>query len=92
MVCYIVNASIFAAIIAFTTVTMFQCTPIPYFWNKTIAGGHCVDTAAFWYGHAAWNTAADVLVILLPIPVIRSLQMGRSQKLAVMGVFGLGAL
>lgn len=90
--CYIMNASIILAIVAFVAGTIFQCTPIPYFWNRTIPGGHCVKTAAFWYGHAAWNTTADILVLLLPIPVIRSLQMGRNQKLAVLGIFGLGAL
>jgi hypothetical protein len=92
LVCHLVNASLLAAMIAFVAGTIFQCTPIPFFWNRKIAGGHCIDVAGFWYGHAAWNTAADVLVLLLPIPVIRSLQMGRNQKLAVTGVFGLGAL
>ena len=78
--------------IAFVGTTIFQCTPIPFFWDRTIHGGHCVSTAAFWYGHAAWNTAVDIIVLLLPIPVIRSLQMGKNQKFAVLGVFGLGAL
>lgn len=91
-VCHGVNISIVAAIIAFDAGTIFQCTPIPYFWNRSIPGGYCVETAAFWYGHAGWNSAADIMILLLPIPVIRSLQMGRAQKMAVMGVFGLGAL
>lgn len=91
-VCYVVQASVVAAMVAYCAGTIFQCTPIPYFWDRTIAGGHCIDTAAFWYGHAAWNTVGDVIILLLPIPVIRSLQMGRSQKLAVLGIFGLGAL
>lgn len=91
MVCHVVNASLLAAMIAFVAGTIFQCTPIPFFWNRKIPGGHCIGVAAFWYGHAAWNTAADVLVLLLPIPVIRSLQMGNNQKVAVLGVFGLGA-
>jgi hypothetical protein len=92
MICHIVNASIVAAMIAFVGTTIFQCTPIPFFWDRTIAGGHCIDTAAFWYGHAGWNTAVDLLVLVLPLPVIRSLQMGQNQKIALLGVFGLGAL
>ncbi|KAH8669517.1 hypothetical protein BGZ60DRAFT_538235 [Tricladium varicosporioides] len=90
-VCHGLNISVIAAIIAFDAGTIFQCTPIPYFWNRTIKGGHCIDSAAFWYGHAAWNTAVDILILILPIPVIRSLQMGNRQKWAVAGVFGLGA-
>jgi hypothetical protein len=92
IVCQVVNASILAAMIAFVGATIFQCTPIPFFWDRTIPHGHCISTAAFWYGHAAWNTAVDIIVLLLPIPVIRSLQMGNNQKFAVLGVFGLGAL
>ncbi|CAG8977624.1 hypothetical protein HYALB_00011728 [Hymenoscyphus albidus] len=90
-VCYVVQTSVIVAMISFVAGTIFQCTPIPYFWNRTISGGHCVNTAAFWYGHAAWNTAGDVVILLLPLPVIRSLRMGRGQKLAVSGIFGLGA-
>ncbi|KAG9228988.1 hypothetical protein BJ875DRAFT_214150 [Amylocarpus encephaloides] len=90
-VCYVFQALIVAAIIAYTLGTIFQCIPIPYFWNRTIKGGHCIDAGSFWYGHAAWNTAMDILVLLLPIPVIKNVKMGRSQKFAVLGVFGLGS-
>jgi hypothetical protein len=78
--------------IAFVSGTIFQCTPISYFWNRKILGGHCIDTATFWYGHAAWNTVMDVLILVLPVPVIRSLSIGRNRKVAVCGVFGSGAL
>ena len=49
VVCHAVNISIVLAIIAFDVGTIFQCTPIPYFWNRTIEDGHCIATAAFWY-------------------------------------------
>ena len=90
--CHIMSASLILAIVAFDAGTIWQCTPIAFFWNRTIPGGKCIGTAQFWYAHAAWNTAADIVVLLMPIPVIRSLQMGRPQKMAVVGVFGLGAL
>jgi hypothetical protein len=92
ILCHVLNASIIMAIIAYTVGTIFQCTPVPYYWNRTIKGGTCIASAPFWYGHAAWNTAMDILVLLLPIPVIRSLQMGKNQKFAVFGVFAMGAL
>jgi hypothetical protein len=92
IICHVINASIVAAMIAFTLVTAFQCQPIAYYWDKTIPGGVCINAPAFWYGHAGWNTATDIVVLILPIPVIKSLQMGRNQKAALIGVFGLGAL
>ncbi|KFY86844.1 hypothetical protein V500_07355 [Pseudogymnoascus sp. VKM F-4518 (FW-2643)] len=89
-VCQLTIYSVWAALIAFTLATTFQCAPIKFNWNKTIKG-HCFKAPPFWYAHAAWNTAFDIFVFLLPIPVIRSLQMGRNQKAALMGVFILGA-
>lgn len=91
MVCWIVNWSVIAAMFAFTLTTVFQCHPIEYNWNRTIPG-HCINAPAFWYGHAAWNTALDIIILLLPVPVIRSLQMAKAQKIALVTVFALGAL
>jgi hypothetical protein len=91
-ICNVTIYSVWAALIAFTLATTFQCAPIQFNWNKTIKGGHCFKAPPFWYAHAAWNTAFDIFVLLLPIPVIRSLQMGRNQKAALMGVFILGTL
>jgi hypothetical protein len=91
-ICVVTNWSVIAAMIAFTLATTFQCSPIELNWNKTIQGGHCFSAPPFWYAHAAWNTTFDILVLILPIPVINSLQMGRNQKAALMGVFALGAL
>lgn len=39
LICTGVNMWTIAGLIAFTLVTTFQCTPIPYNWNKTLAGG-----------------------------------------------------
>ncbi|KFY59819.1 hypothetical protein V496_05522 [Pseudogymnoascus sp. VKM F-4515 (FW-2607)] len=89
-ICHVSIYSVWAALVAFTLATTFQCAPIQYNWNKTIQG-HCFEALPFWYAHAAWNAALNIFVFLLPIPVIRSLQMERNQKAALMGVFTLGA-
>lgn len=88
---WVVNGSVIAAGIAFTLTTIFQCTPIEYNWNKKIHG-HCINPPVFWYAHAVWNTAFDIVILALPVPVIRSLQMPKNQKAALFGVFALGAL
>jgi hypothetical protein len=90
-ICNYTNYSVIAAGIAFTLATTFQCAPIELNWNKTVPG-HCFEAPPFWYAHAAWNTAFDIFVLALPIAVIRGLQMGTRQKIALMGIFALGAL
>lgn len=73
-------------------ISVFDCTPIPFFWDKTIKGGHCVDFGAMWFSHASVNIAFDLIIVILPMPVINSLKLPRRQKIALMGIFALGAL
>lgn len=51
-----------------------------------------INIKAFWYGQSGWNTLMDVVVLILPIPVIVKLQMNRRAKIGLMAVFLLGAL
>lgn len=71
--------------------SVFSCTPIRRFWNRPISGT-CVDFKALWFAHAAINIFSDVLIISLPMPVIKGLNIPTKQKLALMGIFALGAL
>lgn len=41
---------------------------------------------------AATDIALDILILLLPLPVIKNLNMGRGQKLSVIGLLWLGLL
>ncbi|UKZ53210.1 hypothetical protein TrVGV298_007002 [Trichoderma virens] len=50
-----------------------------------------INIEAFWYGQSGWNTLMDVVVLVLPIPVILKLQMNRRAKLSILAVFVLGA-
>lgn len=52
----------------------------------------CVDTnwSALWFGIT--DVLGDVLVLALPYPCIRALQMSRSEKVGVGGILMLGTL
>lgn len=67
------------------------CTPMAAFWDSSIKG-KCVNQLAVWYVMAAINLATDFIVFSMPLPVIRSLQIPKKQKLMLMGVFCLGFL
>ncbi|KKY17289.1 putative pth11-like integral membrane protein [Diplodia seriata] len=71
-------------------ISIFDCSPIPYFWDKSIKGGHCVNFGAMWFSHASTNIAFDIILVILPMPVIKSLNLPRKQKIALMGIFALG--
>ncbi|KAI7187531.1 hypothetical protein KC363_g5933 [Hortaea werneckii] len=76
--------------LAFTVGTVFQCLPVHRAWDRRVKGT-CISNVAFWYSHAAFNTFFDVIVYLLPIPLIRSLKLRREQKTGVFSIFAFGA-
>jgi hypothetical protein len=71
---------------------MFQCQPIPYFWDKTIPGGSCVNMGAFYVSTAALTILTDILVLALPFWIFLGLKMPVRVKIALLFVFLLGAV
>jgi hypothetical protein len=45
-----------------------------------------------WYIMASFNLTTDLVIFLMPLPVIRSLQLPRRQKIMLFAVLGLGFL
>lgn len=81
-----VGCSGFAYIVA----TIFQCNPVPFYWNRTIHGGHCIQSAPFWISYAVINIATDFYILCLPMPILYSLSLSKKDKYGVMGCFALG--
>ncbi|KAH9899009.1 hypothetical protein F4778DRAFT_181710 [Xylariomycetidae sp. FL2044] len=70
-------------------VMVFQCRPIYAYWDKT-AAGTCAPEAAMQALNGAGNIATDIIVLLLPMPVVWRLGLKKAQKRALVGIFGLG--
>jgi hypothetical protein len=69
----------------------FLCSPVPYFWDKTIKG-RCLSEQANWFTSAGINIVTDLIILALPMPAVRQLQLPGRSKLALMGVFALGGM
>ncbi|KAF2681252.1 hypothetical protein K458DRAFT_406607 [Lentithecium fluviatile CBS 122367] len=84
-----------AVIAAYTVATVitgvFLCTPISKFW-KPQTEGHCINTFASWFANAIINIITDLMIIILPIPVVRRLKLARKQKTLLIGVFAFGTV
>ncbi|GAB1738195.1 hypothetical protein NU219Hw_g2745t1 [Hortaea werneckii] len=76
--------------LAFTIGTVFQCLPVHRASDQRVKGT-CINNVAFWYSHAAFNTFFDVVVYLMPIPLIRSLKLRLEQKTGIVSIFAFGA-
>jgi len=71
--------------------SIFACVPIRAFWTQN-EPAKCINQKAMWFTNAAFNIFTDLAMILLPMPVIRSLQMGSRQKKVLLLIFGIGGL
>ncbi|OBR04232.1 Integral membrane protein [Colletotrichum higginsianum IMI 349063] len=70
-------------------IAIFNCSPIPAFWDKSIDGS-CIPNYPYFYINAAGNIATDIIVFVLPLPVINKLSLARGQKYVLLGIFCLG--
>jgi hypothetical protein len=83
-----------AIVISYTIWTVFSsifaCVPVRAFWTKE--SSICINQFAMWFTNAAINILTDLAIIVLPIPVIQSLNLMRRSKQALIGIFAVGGL
>ena len=91
MVLYAIGATIMVWWIAMQFASIFGCTPIDFTWDPH-GQGHCINLDKFYLGQAIPNIITDIVLLSITIPMIWRLQLPRSQKIALSGVFLLGSL
>ncbi|KAK4465106.1 putative integral membrane protein [Cladorrhinum samala] len=87
--CHLLIGVILTYMIATTAASIWQCTPVPRAWDKSISGT-CISITANWYSNAAFSIVTDVIILALPMYPIFTSKLPKSQKLALMAVFALG--
>ncbi|KAK1753264.1 hypothetical protein QBC47DRAFT_54508 [Echria macrotheca] len=65
------------------------CQPVAAFWDSSI-NGKCIDPATVWYIMAGVNLVSDFTILTMPMPVLKSLQLPKRQKIMLIAVFCLG--
>jgi hypothetical protein len=70
------------------------CIPVRDFWsvNYKTHTGHCLPEGPVWYANAAMQILTDVVILILPMPLLSKLHLPRRQKVGMMLVFGVGIL
>ncbi|KAK0730871.1 hypothetical protein B0H67DRAFT_639320 [Lasiosphaeris hirsuta] len=71
-------------------ITIFNCVPIEKFWLADSAPETCIPNLLFWYHNTAGNILTDVIVFVLPLPALGGLNLRKSQKIMLLGIFSLG--
>ncbi|KAG4425460.1 hypothetical protein IFR04_001379 [Cadophora malorum] len=66
---------------------VITCIPVNAFW---LGGGSCIPKKFLWFFNAAFNILTDIIILVLPMPVLSSLRLPLKQKIGLMFVFALG--
>ncbi|KAL4939134.1 hypothetical protein BDV06DRAFT_225322 [Aspergillus oleicola] len=83
--------------LVFWLVLLFDCKPVNYFWERTniLKQGTCLSTDVLLiiaYAYSSLTIVCDFTLGILPVFLVWRLQMNRRTKMALMGIFGLGAI
>ena len=74
-----------------TFIVIFQCIPIHKAWAPEI-DGHCINLIELGVSSGYINISTDLMILLLPIPMVWSLQLSVKNRLAIMSIFATGIL
>lgn len=77
--------------IIITFLMFFNCNPPQKQFDFSVVGGSCIDAAILYMATAVSNIVTDVILFILPIPMVYQLHMPRFQKFGAIIVFGIGS-
>ena len=85
---------VFSYCVIFFFIEAFNCNPVEKVWHSLTYTGPftCFDNSMVEFVIGGFNIATDVIILLLPIPMVLSLQMDPKRKLGLLVVFGTGIL
>ncbi|CAI7660172.1 hypothetical protein N7533_001066 [Penicillium manginii] len=70
----------------------FCCVPISYFWRHRHSTGHCLPKGPVWFTNAAIQIMTDIIILILPMPIVSKLRLPKRQRAGIMIVFGVGVV
>ncbi|KAI9651934.1 MAG: hypothetical protein M1831_007476 [Alyxoria varia] len=95
---YWLKASIWAAIgvvsawvVSIEFVLIFQCRPARGAWDKTL-NAKCIDTKALYAAQSVPTIVFDVVILMMPMPLVWRLQSNWKAKVGVTSMFLMGGL
>jgi vacuolar-type H+-ATPase subunit I/STV1 len=93
-----ISIIVIAAVSIFSIfIVAFQCPKEPSFavspaLLQNRGAGHCFDLSIVFYWQASWSIGSDVVILLLPMPILFSLRMRTIKRLSVIAVFAVSLL
>ncbi|KAF1362387.1 hypothetical protein EJ07DRAFT_12641, partial [Lizonia empirigonia] len=70
---------------------IFTCNPVIKNFDVFVQGGSCLHRTPLYMATAVLNMITDIILLVLPIPMIIKLQMPKVQKAGLICIFGVGS-
>ncbi|RMX90154.1 hypothetical protein D0869_00326 [Hortaea werneckii] len=86
-----VTAVVVAWFVAIFFCVLFTCIPVTAQWDISITNAKCISTRSIWIGGSIVNVVTDVVLLIMPLPYVWNLNAPMAQRLALGGMFCLGA-
>ncbi|OIW33761.1 hypothetical protein CONLIGDRAFT_677512 [Coniochaeta ligniaria NRRL 30616] len=84
--------TIFASLIGlngllFVFITMLQCSPVSAYWTLSFTKQKCINEEAHVLAAGVINTVTDFIIVLLPIRIVKNLNLPKKQRVLVYLLF-----
>ncbi|CAJ0543613.1 Ff.00g038390.m01.CDS01 [Fusarium sp. VM40] len=73
-----------------TIVLCLICVPLEAVWDPSVEGKCLSHQTQMWYVNGVMHIVLDFVIIIMPLPIVWNLNLPRSQKWLLSGIFGLG--
>ncbi|KAK3387575.1 CFEM domain-containing protein [Podospora didyma] len=94
LVSYAVMAWVVVSGIMFVFLQIFQCIPIPFIWEGWKGGVfgpyRRLDISALAFTTAGFSIAQDIVILIMPLPLLARLNVSRRSRCGIMVMFSLG--
>ena len=71
---------------------ILQCIPVSASWLPNEQHAKCLSVEGVAMANAAVNLLTEIVILLLPLPMLKVLQLPLKQKIPLFGLFGMGTL
>ena len=86
-----VGSFVMVWVVTITFLFIFICVPVAKMWYPELPG-KCINQVATWIANAASTIFTDLIILLMPLPPVWGLKLGKREKIGLTAAFGLGSL
>lgn len=89
---YATFAFLFASSAIIILLGVFQCIPVSAVWTYGVKDASCLDLNSVTFANAAMNILTEVLILLLPLPILLHLKLDPRRKARLVALFSAGII